>query len=202
MAARTDVFIGNCDIAIGKDDKCMRYTDMKDNDEGWRMDEEYLLMWSDLKSLAGTISVPSGVLHCLLKRMIAPRLRYGTLPSFAFCFVISLSDIFEGILEKGKNQWTMHIDDTSPKTSHVENSGVYSCIYAWITMSHKGFEHPQADMWTFNSIGSVLRVEFLDYLVLEMCQIDQDRLHEQRSAECAGFGEAISNIALELKPES
>ncbi len=37
-------------------------------------------------------------------------------------------------------------------------------------------------------------------IVLGTCQIDKDNLHEQRSAECMGFGEAISNVTLEPKP--
>ncbi len=28
----------------------------------------------------------------------------------------------------------------------------------------------------------------------------KDNSHEQRSAECVGFGKAISNVTLELKP--
>ncbi len=36
--------------------------------------------------------------------------------------------------------------------------------------------------------------------VLGTCQIVKDNLHERRSAECVGFGEAISNITLEPKP--
>ncbi len=36
--------------------------------------------------------------------------------------------------------------------------------------------------------------------LLGTCQIDKGNLHERRSAECMGFGEAISNITLELKP--
>ncbi len=37
-------------------------------------------------------------------------------------------------------------------------------------------------------------------ILLGMCQIDEDNLHEQSPAECMGFGEAISNVTLELKP--
>ncbi len=37
-------------------------------------------------------------------------------------------------------------------------------------------------------------------MVLETCQIDKGNLHEQRSAECVGFSEAISNITLKLEP--
>ncbi|PBK68629.1 hypothetical protein ARMSODRAFT_976013 [Armillaria solidipes] len=220
---RSEFVLGNCDVAIGEDDKCVRYANTKDNGEGWRMDEEYLLTRSDLESVAGTISVPSSVLHCLLKRMIAEHnanhevgwfmwscqdgskveekvtktgCRHGvllrelnadhwilieidldekefviwnslraqdSLETYAN-ITLGLSDIFEGVSEKGKDQWTTRVDDTSPKTSRVEDSGVYSCMYAWMTMSHGGFEHPQADMWTFDSIGSALRAEFLDYL--------------------------------------
>ncbi len=36
-------------------------------------------------------------------------------------------------------------------------------------------------------------------ILLGMCQIDKDNLHKQRSMECIGLGEAISNITLELK---
>ncbi len=35
--------------------------------------------------------------------------------------------------------------------------------------------------------------------LLGICQIDQDNLHEQSLAKCVGFGEAISNVTLELK---
>ncbi|KAK0436514.1 hypothetical protein EV421DRAFT_1907855 [Armillaria borealis] len=194
---RSEFVLGNCGVAIGEDDKCVRYTNTKDNGEG--------------------------VLHCLLKRMIAEHnashevgwfmwscqdgskveekvtktgCRHGVLlwelnadhwilieidldeKEFVIWnslhaqdsvetyanITLGLSDIFEGLSEKGKDQWTTHVDDTSPKTSRVEDSGVYSCMYAWMTMSHGGFEHPQADMWTFDSIGSALRAEFLDYL--------------------------------------
>ncbi len=37
-------------------------------------------------------------------------------------------------------------------------------------------------------------------LVLGMCQIVKGNSHEQRSAECVGFGKAISNVTLEPKP--
>ncbi len=33
-----------------------------------------------------------------------------------------------------------------------------------------------------------------------MCQINKGNSHEQRSTECVGFGKAISNVTLELKP--
>ncbi len=36
--------------------------------------------------------------------------------------------------------------------------------------------------------------------VLGKCQMVKDNSHERRSAECVGFGEAISNITLEPKP--
>ncbi len=36
--------------------------------------------------------------------------------------------------------------------------------------------------------------------VLGTCQMIKDNSHERRSAECVGFGEAISNVTLELKP--
>ncbi len=36
--------------------------------------------------------------------------------------------------------------------------------------------------------------------LLGMCQMVKDNSHEWRSAECVGFGEAISNITLEPKP--
>ncbi len=36
--------------------------------------------------------------------------------------------------------------------------------------------------------------------LLGTCQIDEDNLHEQSPVECVGFGEAISNVTLELKP--
>ncbi len=42
--------------------------------------------------------------------------------------------------------------------------------------------------------------ELLSVDMLGMCQIVKDNSHERRSAECVGFGEAISNVTLELKP--
>ncbi len=36
--------------------------------------------------------------------------------------------------------------------------------------------------------------------LLGTCQIDKGNSHKRRSAECVGFGEAISNITLEPKP--
>ncbi len=36
--------------------------------------------------------------------------------------------------------------------------------------------------------------------VLGTCQIDKGNSHKQRSTECMGFGEAISNVTLEPKP--
>ncbi len=36
--------------------------------------------------------------------------------------------------------------------------------------------------------------------LLGTCQIVKDNSHERRSAECVGFGEAISNVTLEPKP--
>ncbi len=37
-------------------------------------------------------------------------------------------------------------------------------------------------------------------ILLGMCQIDKGNLLKQRSTECVGFGEAISNVTLEPKP--
>ncbi|PBK96572.1 hypothetical protein ARMGADRAFT_1027596 [Armillaria gallica] len=98
-------------------------------------------------------------------------------------------------IKKGKNSLGLEI----PKAkSGAKGRGSYSQVQSSRDLAVEA-EHEGAETEVESSQEKIIDVD-IEEQDDKMCQIDKDNSHKWRSAEYMGFGEAISNITLELKP--